>query len=346
MAASTTLGSSTGTPTTPPNGGIDPNSLLSAVQSKLLSQSSVVSSSDSDLQNSLNQAMSGVQTSQDKTDQATTLNYNQKEQDAQDKGSQDVLAGRAAGSGGVLNIGALRAVTDTIDKNVNDLEKQKQELILQNDAAGASKIADMQLQALQFKQTAQQQTFSQLLQLGQFGVQAQTEQRAQTAADDAHSEAVGKLIQDNPEAGILAGDTLDQAYAKIGHAPDSPALQLQKAQISKIYSDIAHAGDKTMTDAQTKTSGLNAFGSTFVPGQKLSDGTPVLDTNGFLTTGALKQAMKAAPTKKITSDDLLNEYSYLLAPAFDKKGNPVPGTISKSYGLSAKQLHDLNATAA
>lgn len=333
------------TPTTPPAGGIDPTALLSAVQSKLLSQSGMSSSTDSDLQTSLNQAMQGIQTAQSNSDQATTLDYNQQISDAQDKGAQDVIAGRAAQSGGVLNIGALRAVTDTIDKNVNDLEKQKQQAILSNDSASASKLADMQMQAIQFKQTAQQNAFSQLLQLGQYGIQAQQQATAQKAADDAHQKAVGDLIQSNPDAGILATDTLDQAYAKIGHAPDSPALQLQKAQIAQIKAQTYKDMQPTARTAdEQKAYATQQVDQYLVPGQtmtsKNADGSStkayVMEQNGtYITPQGWSAAMALAKKNGMARQDFIDNYSYLLAP--DAKSQPGK-SIDPAYGLSPKEI--------
>lgn len=225
------------TPTTTPTSGSD---LMAGIQQKLLDQSGIISSTDSNLENRLNTAISGIQTSTSAGDQATTLNYNRQIAEAQDQANTDQVNGRAAGSGGLLNIGALRELTNTTDKNLADLDERKQELILQNDAQGAQQISSMQMQALQFQQQANQQVFSNLLGLGQFGIQQQNAANAQSAANDAHTQALVQLIQDNPQAGINMNDTLESAAGKIGINPNSPDIQLKKAQIAQAYAAAAN----------------------------------------------------------------------------------------------------------
>lgn len=333
------------TPTPTPPGTTPPLSsdqFMQAIQSKLLDQSGIVSSSNSDLQNSLQQAVAGYQTSQADSDQATTLDYNQQIQQAQQAGSQTVTNGLASSGGGVINMAALNAVTDNIDKNVNDLEQKKQEAILQNDSATASKISDMQMQALQFKQTAQTQAFSQLLQLGQFGITAQNAQNANIAAQNEQTSAIGDLITANPQAGIKSTDTLDQAYAKIGADPNSPDLQLKKAQIAQIYNNIATGGTKT--DQDKITAGVQNITSALVPGATMTDGTPVIDPNGFITPTAWKAAINQAPTNNLTRAQFISNFGHLLAPTFDKNGKPVSGSVSSEYGLTPAEQKIIDGT--
>ena len=68
----------------------------------------------------------------------------------------------------------LRRLVETTDKNLNDLEQRKQELILQNNSLGAAKISELQIKELEFKQKSEQQVFENLLAESSFGLQAAT----------------------------------------------------------------------------------------------------------------------------------------------------------------------------
>lgn len=326
------------TPIPTPPAGTTNDQFTAAIQSKLLDMSGMISSNNSDLETGLKTAQDTLQASSNKTDAATNLSYDQQIADAKDKASSDITNGRAGGAGGVLNLAALRELTDLTDKNLNDLEQKRQEALLNNDAATAKQLSDLQMQALTLKQDAIQKTFGNLLQLGQFGIQAQTEQRAAAAANDAHTKAVGDLIASNPDAGIKVTDTLDQAYAKMGSAPDNPDLQLKKAQIAKIYSDIKHANDKPVgTAADRQAAAITNFSTYAQPGATFAEKQPdgsvipgksVIDSSGYIVPTAFKQLIQQAPAAGLSRDQFLTEFGHLLYT------DPKTGDVSPEYGLT------------
>lgn len=306
----------------------DNSGFLKAIQDKLLGQSGAVSSTNSELQTKLESAIAGVSKSAESSNKALESQFGRELGYRQDIGQQAVTAGRAAGSGGILNLAALRELTQTTDKSLKDLEQRKQELILQNDAQAASKIAELQFSALEFKQRAEQQTFSNLLGLGNFNLSVAQEERASRAANEASKKILGDLISENPQAKILATDTLDEAYTKIGKNPNSPEVLLKKAQIDKIYNDIKTSGTGG-TENERKNSTLAAYEKRFVYGAKLPDGTPIVDDNGYITPKAFKAAIKDAPSEGVSRKDFIEQFGYLLYS--DKKG------ISSEYGLTAQE---------
>lgn len=151
--------------------------LLKSVQEKLLGQAGAVSSTTSELESRLTAAISGIGTAQEATAKRIESQFGRELGFQKDIAGQAVVAGRAAGSGGLLNISALRELTQTTDKSLKDLEQRKQELLLANDAAGASKIAELEFRALEFKQVAQQNIFSNLLGISNLGIQTAQEAR-------------------------------------------------------------------------------------------------------------------------------------------------------------------------
>lgn len=327
-----------GTPLADPSGGN--SSLITALQNSILSQSGMVSSSNSTLQNNITALQNGGTAS----DAATNLQYNTDEANLNTSSLNDSLNGRAQGSGGVMNLAALNELTQNTDKQMAQYEQQRQQALLSNDAATAKAVSDAQLQALQFQQKANQDVFSNLLNLGQFGLAQQTEDRAQAAAADEHSKNLVEMIQDNPQAGITMNDTIEQAAAKIGQNPNSPDVQLKKAQISKIYSDIKNGNSGgNLTDAQQTQNAYSYYNGVLQPGNKLYPGTKnqqdVIDpTTGKITAGAWNKFIQEAPSNGISRDDFVRQYGYLLYTIPGAKGAKA---IPTTYNLSTKDLEAL-----
>lgn len=147
------------------------NTFSDILEQKLLDNSNIVSSVDTDLTKAIEDAIAGKREAGAASAQAIESSANreiafQKEQFGQARTSE--LEG---GRGFAVNNAALKALDDRTEKSLRDLEQRKQELLLQNKAESASQIADLQFQALQFQQQASQTAFTNMLNIGQFQLQ-------------------------------------------------------------------------------------------------------------------------------------------------------------------------------
>lgn len=213
---------------------------MSAIQDKLLGQSGIISSTNSKLETRLNNAISGVQESADTANKALNLDYGRQIGYAQDKFMSDQVEGRAAGAGGVINMAAYTALKDDTNKNLKDLEDRKQSLILQNDSAAASKIADLQFKALEFQQQAQQQTFSNLLGIANFGISSAQEKRLAETQTFQEKQAISNIaLQYGLD--VKPGDTIDTITSKAMVF----ASEEQKARLAKLQSEIKYTNAQT-----------------------------------------------------------------------------------------------------
>lgn len=253
-----------GTNTTAPSSAN--SDFVTQLQNQLLGQSSIISSSNSNLENSINTAISGVNTANTDSNQAVTQNYNQQEALAQKTGTDNLTSAQEAQQGFATNTTLLQHIQDTTTKNVNDLESQKQQLILQGNAAAATQISSMQMQAIQYQQQAQQQTFSNLLSMANFGLQNQQQQQAaaqfqqtfnqnQGQQDFAQQQAISSIalqygLQVKPGDTLASITTAAMPYA-------SKAEQLQLAQIqSQISANNAQAA-KALSDISSSSSAVD-----------------------------------------------------------------------------------------
>lgn len=206
------------------------SNLLSSIQSKLLEQSGIISSTNSNLEQRLNNAISGVRESATKSNQVVESQFGRELGYQLDKSNTDMINGRAAGAGGLMNMAALRELTQTTDKSLKDLEQRKNELILQNDSAAASKIADLQIKALEFQQNANQQVFQNLLGIADFGFKQSANELAKSNQVFQQNQAMSTIalkygIPLNP------GDTIESITTRaMPFASKEEALQLAKLQ--------------------------------------------------------------------------------------------------------------------
>ena len=289
--------------------GGESSDFLKAIQEKLLGQSGVISSTNSTLETRINDAISGVKTAAEKTNLATESAYGRELGYQQQQAGEAITAGRAAGSGGILNMAALRSLTETTDKSLKDLEQRKQELILQNDAAAASKISDLQLKALEFQQQAQQQTFSNLLGMANLGVQLETEARLAKTQTFTETQAVNSVALEyglNP-----TGKTLDQITKEaMFFASDD-----RKAKLAQQAADLAY------TKAQTV---------------KAMQGEPISKYNDSTLQGLASTAymLQQDPTYNIQGSQAYTQYQNLVGTA-TKGGDAALNKFYKFIGEEA-----------
>ena len=252
-AATTTPSSTTSTAS---------DTFISELQSRLLAQSGIISSSNTQLESSINSAIAGVQKSADLSGQAIASAYDREKGYAADAGAIKSTSFQESQRGFATNTAALKQIQDDTTKQLNDLEQRKQELILQGQAGAASQISNLQLQALQFRQQAQQQVFSNLLGMASFGLQAQQQQQQATQFERTlafnENNAMSQIALQYGLS-LNQGETLSSLYSRATKdmGKDSPAaLALAQAQstIARNNAEIrkitTEAGAKAYSDAE------------------------------------------------------------------------------------------------
>lgn len=249
----------TATGTTPPT--VD--ELLSTIQTQLLGNSGMVSSDDTNLEKSINAAIDSVKKSKDANTASVEGTYGREIQAAKDKSSSDITTFGESGRGFAVNIGALRELVNTGDKNIKDLEQRKQELLLQGEADAASKISDLQLQEYTLRQDARQKVFQNLLQLGNFATGVQNNQLQQRTQNFAERSAIATLAS-KYGVPVAENDTIDTIAAKVApFASESAKLEIAKtkAQINQANAEAAKAlrGDSANIDDLTASVLATAF---------------------------------------------------------------------------------------
>ncbi len=233
----------TDAPITPAASSTQTDPFLAALQGSLLSQSSMISSDNSQIQNKISEAIGGVNQSNTSSNAATTLAYDRQEQQVKESGQATLTGALESQRGFATNTALIQHIQDTTDKNVKDLEMRKQELILQGNAAAAGKISDLQLQALQFQQKAQQDAFGNLLSLGGFMLQSAASNRAEAAQTFTEKNAISDIAL-RYGLTVQPGDTIDSITTRA----QPFASEAQKLELDKTRAAI------TASNAQTQAS--------------------------------------------------------------------------------------------
>lgn len=221
---------------------------MTQLQGQLLNQSGMISSSNTKLEDQINSAISSRQAAGTATDKGINASYAGQEQTAQQAGNAKMTAATEAQRGFAQNTAALQQLTDATNKQVNDLETQKQVALATADSATADKLSDLQVQAITFQQQAQQQTFSNLLGMANFGVNAQQAQTQQRSQDFQEQSAISNIAT---KYGLTVGpgETIQSIATKAAPFASKEEQQQIALATSQIQANQASTA-KALADIQ------------------------------------------------------------------------------------------------
>lgn len=212
---------------TPIGGGGD-DAFMSALQDRLIGQGGIVSSTDTDLEASINRALENIGASRSATEQGIQSRFNQAIADTTEAGVQAATAQREGSGGFATQLAALRNVTGQTDKRISQLEQQREQALLSNDAQAAQRINDIIIKEQELETQARQNMIQNIfsaaqLQQGQQRFEASQRQEqqqfeaeqelAQREMDFAEAQAVNQIRSEFPEADIPEGASAEEAMA-------------------------------------------------------------------------------------------------------------------------------------
>lgn len=143
---------------------MDSNPLIAALTERLTNQASGIStSSSSNLQNSINEAIAGTQMAGELSRQRLESERQRELGFARDRQGAQLTGALENRRGYATQVVALRELTETTEKEIKDLDQRYQEMIMAGDAATAQRVADLQMQKLEFLQEQEQQFYNNLI---------------------------------------------------------------------------------------------------------------------------------------------------------------------------------------
>lgn len=275
---------------------------IEALTERLIGQSGIVSSLNTDLEETFTRAAEGVNTAADANRERIESAFNREIDFGRRRADQAFQSAVEGQRGFATQRTALISLEEETQKNLKDLEQRKQELILQGEADAARQLSQLQVDAIKTKIDAQKTFFNQLLQSSEF-VQSQFNtdrqfaqqqfenilnvaqfqeevrqfetnrqfQQQQFAENSRRFNLNFALDQEQFQAGeeqrLLDNQFREQQFAQTLREFDE-TKRLNDAQISKIYKDITPqytAGGITMPGA-----GAQGTNQLFVPNRKLT----------------------------------------------------------------------------
>lgn len=282
------LAARTGTPTQ--------DTFTEQLQTKLLGQSDIISSESTKLESKIQEAISGVEKSNQASAAAISSTYAREATQVREAGDQVLTGAREAQRGFAQNTAALDKLAKDTDTQLKDLEQRKQELILQGNSAAASRISDLQTQAIQFRQQAQQQVFSNLLGLANFAAQ-RDQQRTQVQQFERQ-----QAFQENQAMGEIAlqygvaprpGETLDSLYSRAvtdmgAESPAALAIAQAKASIASSNAQLKESYRRMQQDDALSALDAESLASAYEAG--------ALSLNQLKNTGQMAAVIRSANT--------------------------------------------------
>lgn len=217
---------------------------LNQLQQKLLSQSDIISSEPTNIENKINEAIQGVQKGNEASAAAVTSAFDRAKGQAAEQGAANLTGQLESQRGFAQNTAILDKIQKDTDTNLKDLEQRKQELILQGNSAAAGQISQLQMQAIQMRQQAQQQVFQNLLGLANFGMARDNAAAEQYRFDKQFSyQERSDMSKIAAQYGLAMqpGDTLETLIQRA--APY--ATEKQKLELESIKADIANSKAQT-----------------------------------------------------------------------------------------------------
>ena len=280
-ASTPTISYSSPAPTVTSNSN---DAFIQQLQEKLLGQASLISSSTTNLESKIQEAITGTKAAGEASTMALESAANREIAFQKEQYSQQRTSYVEAQRGFAQNVAALNAIDERTEKSVRDLEQRKQELILQGKSETASKIADLQMKALEFRQQAEQQTFSNLMNMSQFALNIQAEERAAQQFSETLNLQKAQFQYDQQsritEIALQYGLTVGpgETLSSIAAKAQPYASAEQKARLSQIQEkakneevnmmvdselmDYIVAGDSPSTAAIKVAAALKAIGTT------------------------------------------------------------------------------------
>lgn len=219
------------------------DAFMDEVQNRLLGQADVISSTDTNLEKTFRDAQSGIRRAQEASAQRIESEFGRERGFVLDDAERLTTNFSEGRSGFGTQMAAFRRIVETTDRNLNDLEQRKQELILQGEASAAQQISALQIQALEFRQNSQQRVFENLLNVGNFAAARDEAQLARQQFQEGirqFNESFNFTKQQDLRAQeqLIKDNEFREKEFELALDEFELGKRFTNAQIAKMYNDI------------------------------------------------------------------------------------------------------------
>lgn len=249
-------------------GGAPDNEFMKALQDRLLGKTGVASSASSGLDTAIQGNIDMLKGAAAKSEAGINAKYTADENAVRDKAALDRVSAQEGmnTAGQASQLAILGMLDDRTAKSIRDLELQKTQALATGAFDTASKIADLQMQQVQFKADQEQKVFGNLISAANLFISQQSEKRlAQSAADSLEASKATIALKYGIE--LKPGQNLaDVVKAAMPNASKEEKLSLQKmqAEINSLNKKSTPAGavvSASLANASAVINGMSHFDS-------------------------------------------------------------------------------------
>lgn len=297
------------------------NPLYDQIMTQLQQQSGVVSSSDQTINDSYNKAISTLQGGSTSADQGIQSQYQLKENQQDATTQQNITSVEEASRGYATNYALLGQLQKQGKDAINDLELQKNSLIMSGDADAAKSISALQVQQATDLLANRQKVFDNLISLAGVANSAQQTKIQQQQVDDAKAQATASIalkygVQQKP------GDTLqDIVNRAMPQATQEEKLALMSTQAdidakraqTNLYNAQAAAANNKISTTDLTAMAQSVAGKYGLPDYQNYKNAALATLKTPSEMQAFAKALDAAQTPRNWSDQEVQSYAVALA---------------------------------
>tara|TARA_R100001086_G_C11848217_1_gene261026 strand:- start:13755 stop:15035 length:1281 start_codon:yes stop_codon:yes gene_type:complete len=278
-------------PTVSESSGTQSNALIDALTERLTQQGQGIStSSSSNLQQLISATISETQRAGELSRQRIQSERERELAFARGQAGATITGALEERTGYATQVVAINNLAETTEKSVRDLDKRYQEAIMANDAATAQRVADLQMQKLEFLNQQEQQFYDNLFSLAnlQESAASREQQAAQfnrrlTSEEQRFERQLGfdldmferqssrdernRLLEIAAEYGVNVGpnETIESMIAKVSPFVD----ERRQLELQSIRADI-NASNARAAEALSRTRDGEDFDPTHIEAYALA----------------------------------------------------------------------------
>ena len=352
-------------PTAAPTTDPAQDAVIRALQGKIESAAGAVSSATSNIESTVNNAIRGTQSATDMGRSRIESQFGRESSYAVDNAKRNFQNFSESRTGFGTQMAAFRNLVQTTDKEMKDLDMRREELILANDSAGAQRVADLQMKALEFKQKAAQDTFNNILQTGAFALQASAEQRAgreftanlQLNRDKLNLDILTQKKNEEAQMASIAaefgvelkpGDSMADVVTRVAPMANS----IKRAQLNQLLAETAKINkefdnEKTTANFQVRVAELIGQGATPGEATKVALDEAIafgIQPSKDMYDSTIKFAIDAKAQQDLEASKKVSETSSTLFRSLPDLISGIEGGVSGGYQTIEDWLTGNNVT--
>lgn len=230
------------------------NTIADILAARLSEQASGISSSaSSNLQASINNAISGTQTAGELSRRSLMSERDREVAFARNRQGAEITGALEGRTGYGTQRIALRELAETTEKEVKDLRQRYDELILQGDAATAQRVAELQVQKLEFLQAQEQNFYSNMIGVANLQQEALSQAQQNEQFYQAQQQADRQFRQSMQQSKYEFEQNYGLELERIDLQQQQIELQRQRNQISAAEYQLKRDelnNEKTLTNLE------------------------------------------------------------------------------------------------